>query len=51
MNPSRRNAIIETAENAHSAHPDWTRWRCLREAVRIVKRLEAIIDASMSTKH
>ena len=49
---SRRLAILETAENASRAHPEWSRRRCLREAVRIVNKLEAMIDAGFAaTKH
>lgn len=55
MPPSRRLAIEETATNAAVAHPEWSRMRCLREAVRIVRKLDelvtASVDAQLSTKH
>lgn len=48
---SYRAAVIETADNAHAAHPEWSRRRCLREAIRIVQNLNTIIEGSFATKH
>lgn len=55
MPPNRRLAIEETATNAAVAHPEWSRMRCLREAIRIVRKLDALviasIDAQLATTH
>jgi hypothetical protein len=48
---TRKAAIIETAENARRAHPEWSWRRCLREAIRVVNKLEAMIDAGFATNH
>lgn len=50
MPPSRRAAIYETAENAARSHPEWSRARCLREAVLAVRKLEAIIASKFETQ-
>lgn len=47
----RRHAVIETADNVQTGHPEWSRRRCLREAIRIVEKLGALIEGSFATKH
>lgn len=51
MPHSRRLALKETAENARRAHPEWSRIKCIREAIRIVRKLDAAIEASFAIKH
>ncbi len=48
---SYRDAVIETADNAQRAYPEWSRGRCLREAIRIVQKLNALIEGGFATKH